>query len=92
MPNQVKLMHSCGHADVGDCNPDKCWGVWTHIVTCIGCGSKFDLNHGGNYEHSAANCAISVFACSDCPLPSESAALPRLTPSLAAVISLEEGL
>ena len=91
MPNQVAIMRSCGHADVGDCEV-ACFGMRQHVATCSNCGNVFDLNHGGNYEHSAANCAINVFACSNCPLPSESAALPRLNPSLAAVIALEEGL
>ncbi len=89
MPNQVATMRSCRHADVGDCDPSTCWGQGMYIVKCWNCGNEFDLNQGGQYENASPNPRVT---CADCPTPEESAALPRLTPSLAAVISLEEGL
>ncbi len=92
MPNQATAtMRSCRHADVGDCEV-TCWGIGPYVVGCSNCGNEFDLNHEGRHEENIMTARTFHFACPDCPLPSESAALPRLNPSLVAVISLEEGL
>lgn len=88
MPNQVTTtMRRCKHADVGDCEL-TCWDQGVFIVRCWNCNNEFDLNQGGQYESASPNPRTT---CVDCPTPEESATLPRLTPSLAAVISLEEG-
>ena len=78
----------CNHKDVGDCDPNKCFGVFAHLVNCSTCGEPFDLNHEGRYEHDGA---LTHLACSDCPLPSEYV-LPRIGPKLLRILLVEEGV
>ena len=87
MPTQQEKV--CNHTDVGDCDPEKCWGNWyAYVVRCWSCGNDFDLNAGGRYENASPE---TLFCCSDCPLPEE-IKLPRMSPLLADMMLAEEGL
>ncbi len=84
----TSLPRSCQHEDVGDCEPE-CWGnAGQHVVKCCSCNEYFDLNVEGRCE---SNKSLLDAACDGCKLPSQWV-LPRLSPSLAAQLELEEGL
>ena len=83
-----ELLKKCAHVFTGDCDPERCFGIGVWAVTCNNCGSSFNLNTEGRYEH---NGSTTEFACPGCPLPSEWVRL-RLDPSLAQELRLTEGI
>lgn len=80
------LQRTCQHEDVGDCDPEYCFGIGRYAVACSNCGSTFDLNHGGGYEHDGG---VTNFACPECLLPSEVKGMLATNPTLVAILAGE---
>ncbi len=85
---RASLPRSCQHTDVGDCEPDCFGSAGQDMKKCWSCGEYFDLNSEGKYEHDNSGTAL---ACPDCPLPT-AITWPRVTPSLALLMEIEEGI